>query len=66
MRRMEVNWNRHIIGEDRTKEGPTYHIDYIFGSQDVVASARSFEVGTFEDWVGNKLSDHVPLVLEIA
>ncbi len=51
---------------DRTKEGPTYHIDYIFGSQDVVASARSFEVGTFEDWVGNKLSDHVPLVLEIA
>jgi exodeoxyribonuclease-3 len=49
---------------DRTKDGPTYHIDYIFGSRDVVASATSFDVGTFEDWVGNKLSDHVPLVLE--
>jgi len=50
---------------DRTKDGPTYHIDYIFGPQDVVNNAKSFDVGTFEDWVGNKLSDHVPLVLEI-
>ncbi len=50
---------------DRTKDGPTYHIDYIFGSQKMIEKAKSFEVGTFEDWVGNKLSDHVPLVIEV-
>jgi exodeoxyribonuclease-3 len=49
---------------DRTKDGPTYHIDYIFGSKDLIENAKSFDVGTFENWVGNKLSDHVPLVLE--
>jgi exodeoxyribonuclease-3 len=50
---------------DRTKDGPTYHIDYIFGSQSIVEQAKSFQVGTFEDWIGTKLSDHVPLVLEV-
>jgi len=49
---------------DRTKDGPTYHIDYIFGTEGVIAKAKSFEVGMFEGWVGNKLSDHVPLVLD--
>lgn len=48
---------------DRKKDGPTYHIDYAF----VPTAARidRFEVGTFEDWVGNGLSDHVPLILDI-
>jgi exodeoxyribonuclease-3 len=49
---------------DRTKDGPTYHIDYIFGSEKLVKRAKSLHVGTFEDWVGAKLSDHVPLVFE--
>jgi len=49
---------------DRTKDGPTYHIDYIFGPTVKVQQARSFEIGNFEDWVGAKLSDHVPLVLD--
>lgn len=48
---------------DRKKDGPTYHIDYAF-----VPSARrikKLEVGRFEDWVGNGLSDHVPLILDL-
>ncbi|MBY8976893.1 endonuclease/exonuclease/phosphatase family protein [Rhodobacteraceae bacterium NNCM2] len=50
---------------DRTKDGPTYHIDYIFAPVDRVPGISHFSVGTFEDWCGNKLSDHVPLVIEI-
>ena len=50
---------------DRTKDGPTYHIDYIFGTAKVIKTAKAFDIGTFEDWIGNKLSDHVPLVLEV-
>ncbi len=65
--------NEHHGGEqqpthywrDRTKDGPTYHIDYIFGSQSIVEQAKSFQVGSFEDWIGTKLSDHVPLVLDV-
>ena len=48
---------------DRKKDGPTYHIDYAFVPIGAVISR--FEVGRFEDWVGNGLSDHVPLVLDV-
>lgn len=50
---------------DRTKDGPTYHIDYIFMPENQIGLIKEFSVGTFEDWCGNKLSDHVPLTLEI-
>lgn len=48
---------------DRTKDGPTYHIDYVFLPPQML---RDFQIGTFEDWTGRKLSDHVPLVVDIA
>ena len=50
---------------DRKKDGPTYHIDYIFTPQTWRKHITHFEVGTFEDWCGSKLSDHVPLVIDI-
>lgn len=69
----------HVMGEaqgaetipthywrDRTKDGPTYHIDYIFMPNVLTPRIRVFEVGTFEDWTGKRLSDHVPLMLELA
>ncbi|GLQ34448.1 endonuclease/exonuclease/phosphatase family protein [Amylibacter marinus] len=49
---------------DRTKDGPTYHIDYIFATMQMIQNQRAFEIGNFENWVGNKLSDHVPLVFD--
>lgn len=68
----------HVMGEaqghetipthywrDRTKDGPTYHIDYIFMPAALTGAIHHFEVGTFEDWTGKRLSDHVPLVVEI-
>ncbi len=50
---------------DRTKHGPTYHIDYIFMPQGWVAAISEMSVGSFEDWSGKGLSDHVPLVIDI-
>ena len=50
---------------DRRKDGPTYHIDYIFAPDRWLNHIRRFDVGTFEDWCGSRLSDHVPLILDI-
>lgn len=48
---------------DRRKDGPTYHLDYAFVPP---AALRGLAVGSFEDWVGTGLSDHVPLVVDLA
>ncbi|NNF80092.1 MAG: hypothetical protein HKN05_18885 [Rhizobiales bacterium] len=50
---------------DRKKDGPTYHIDYIFMPENWLSSIKEFQVGAFEDWCGARLSDHVPLVLDV-
>lgn len=50
---------------DRKKDGPTYHIDYIFAPEPWMAATKDFQVGTFEDWCGSGLSDHVPLVMDV-
>jgi exodeoxyribonuclease-3 len=55
-----------IYWRDRLKDGPTYHLDYIFIPEWWAENLVEMSVGTFEDWCGNKLSDHVPLAVEIA
>lgn len=50
---------------DRRKDGPTYHIDYVFLPRDWAGALREMTVGSFEDWCGAGLSDHVPLVVDI-
>ncbi len=49
---------------DRKKDGPTYHIDYIFVPKPWLRAVQHFSVGTFEDWCGSRLSDHVPMVVD--
>ncbi len=50
---------------DRKRDGPTYHIDYVFVPAGWLSSVGDFQVGTFDDWIGNGLSDHVPLLIEL-
>ena len=50
---------------DRKKDGPTYHIDYIFLPEAWLGAVSRFDVGSFEDWCGSGLSDHVALVVDI-
>jgi hypothetical protein len=54
-----------LYWRDRRKDGPTYHIDYIFLPIPWIAKVRDLRLGTFEDWCGSGLSDHVPIVAEI-
>ncbi len=50
---------------DRKRDGPTYHIDYIFVPETWLAAVRHFEVGGFDAWCGSGLSDHVPLIMDL-
>jgi exodeoxyribonuclease-3 len=54
-----------LYWRDRKKDGPTYHIDYVFLPAPWLGRVREMTVGTFEDWCGSGLSDHVPLVVDI-
>jgi exodeoxyribonuclease-3 len=51
-----------LYWRDRTKDGPTYHIDYVFLPSSRIERAR-VEIGSFEAWCG--LSDHVPVVVDL-
>ena len=53
-----------LYWRDRTKNGPTYHIDYVFLPSRLIETAR-IEIGTFEAWCGAGLSDHVPVVVDL-
>ncbi len=50
---------------DRKKDGPTYHIDYVFVPDRWIEKITNLQLGTFEDWCGSGLSDHVPIVVDI-
>jgi exodeoxyribonuclease III len=54
-----------LYWRDRLKDGPTYHIDYVFLPQAWLPRLRRVEVGSFEDWCGARLSDHVPVVVDV-
>ncbi len=54
-----------LYWRDRTRDGPTYHIDYIFMPVGWLGNIERLEVGSFEQWVGSGFSDHVPLVLDL-
>lgn len=42
-----------------------YHIDYVWLPKDWLAALRAVEVGDFATWVGGRLSDHVPVLVDI-
>ena len=54
-----------LYWRDRTKDGPTYHIDYVFMPSLWIGKVRELSIGTFEAWCGSGLSDHVPVVVDV-
>jgi exodeoxyribonuclease III len=54
-----------LYWRDRKTDGPSYHIDYCFVPDSWTSSITAVKVGKFDDWVGGKLSDHVPLVVDV-
>jgi exodeoxyribonuclease-3 len=55
-----------LYWRDRKKDGPCYHIDYVFLPSHMLARVSELAIGTYEEWCGSGLSDHVPIVLELA
>jgi len=55
-----------IYWRDRKKNGPTYHIDYVFIPSQWLPQVRELTVGTYEEWCGAGLSDHVPILVDVA
>lgn len=51
---------------DRKKDRNTYHIDYVFVPRHLLPRTRGPWVGSYEDWCGSDLSDHVPLTIDVA
>jgi len=54
-----------LYWRDRRKDGPTYHIDYVFIPAAWTPRMREVRVGTFEDWCGAGMSDHAPIVVDV-
>jgi exodeoxyribonuclease-3 len=54
-----------LYWRDRTKDGPTYHIDYVFLPAAWIGKVSHLSIGTFETWCGAGLSDHVPVVVDV-
>jgi endonuclease/exonuclease/phosphatase family protein len=54
-----------LYWRNRTSDGPQYHIDYCFVPESWTKSVAAVTVCPFEDWVGAKLSDHVPLIVDV-
>ena len=54
-----------LYWRDRSRHGPTYHIDYTFLPQPWLAHLANFAVGDFDEWCGSGLSDHVPLIVDL-
>jgi len=54
-----------LYWRDRTKNGPTYHIDYVFPPSAWIGKVTHLSVGAFETWCGAGLSDHVPVVVDV-
>jgi exodeoxyribonuclease III len=55
-----------LYWRDRIKDGPTYHIDYIFLPQAWTMRLSDLSVGSFEEWCQPGFSDHVSVVADIA
>jgi len=53
-----------IYWRDRKLDGPRYHIDYCFVPANWIPFT-SVTVGSFDEWVAPKFSDHVPLIVDV-
>jgi exodeoxyribonuclease III len=54
-----------LYWRDRKKDGPTYHIDYVFLPDPWIARVTDLRLGSFEEWCATGLSDHVPVIVDV-
>ena len=63
---LEQGAERHptLYWRDRTRTGPTFHIDYIFAPRSAANLLRRVSVGSYAKWVATGLGDHAPLIVD--
>jgi exodeoxyribonuclease-3 len=49
----------------RTQQDTIFHIDYCFVPEPWLSRITSVEIGKAHDWIENRRSDHVPLIVDI-
>jgi endonuclease/exonuclease/phosphatase family metal-dependent hydrolase len=54
-----------LFWRDRTEDGPRYHIDYCFVPKRWLSRPHRIAIGAYGDWVGARLSDHAPLIVDV-
>ena len=66
--RLPQGAERHptLYWRDRTRTGPTFHIDYAFVPKTAVGLLRRVAVGSYAKWIAQGLSDHAPLIIDFA
>lgn len=55
-----------LYWRSRKPDRDTYHVDYFFAHERWAERCQAFTVGTYEDWILTKQSDHVPLIADFA
>ena len=55
-----------LYWRDRKRDGPTYHIDFVFVPHAWIRRTAEFHIRSFEHWCGSGLSDHSPVTAEFA
>src|ERR1039457_3815777 len=53
-----------IYWRDRKTDGPRYYIDYCFLPESWIPHT-SVSVGSFDEWIALKYSDHVPMIVDV-
>ncbi len=54
-----------LYWRDRRKDGPTYHLDYVLVPRAWLRSGCQAQIGSFEHWRADGLSDHVPVIVDV-
>ena len=49
----------------RYREAAGFHIDYVFMPEEWADRTFNVDIGQYQDWIKSRLSDHVPLVLDV-
>jgi exodeoxyribonuclease-3 len=55
-----------LYWRDRTRDGPTFHIDYVFVPRVAARLIDQVAVGSYAKWIAKGLSDHAPVVVDFA
>jgi exodeoxyribonuclease-3 len=64
--RIEQGAERHptLYWRDRTRDGPTFHIDYVFVPKVTAGLLQRVAIGSYAKWIAKGLSDHAPVIVD--